>query len=533
MAYVRIFKITALSTVILLSVVAWFWPPILWSLVLLGPLLLLGMYDLLEPTHNVIRNYPIIGHLRYLFEAIRPEIQQYFVESDISGRPFTRELRSVVYQRAKGALDTRPFGTIRDLYKDDAEWIAHSMAPLSTPEAAPRILIGEGRCLKPYSASLLNISAMSFGSLSKNAILALNGGAKLGGFAHNTGEGGLSPYHLEPGGDLIWQIGTGYFGCRTPDGGFDPEEFARKSRLDPVKMIEIKLSQGAKPGHGGILPASKVTAEISKIRGVPMGTDVISPPCHSTFGSPRELLEFVATLRELSGGKPVGFKLCVGRLEEFMGICKAMVETGEVPDFITVDGSEGGTGAAPMEFSNAVGVPLTEGLLAVHNCLLGCGVRDKIRVIASGKIVTGFHMIQRMAIAADLCNSARPMMFSLGCIQALRCNTNYCPVGVATQDPDLIRGLSVADKRVRVSNYHRNTVHAALEILGAAGLSSTEELQPHHIMRRVSSTHILSYADIYDYYEPGELLDSHNGRGSGPHANLFARCWEKASSERF
>ncbi len=532
MPYVRIFKISALSVVLLLAAVAWFWSPVLWSLVVLGPLLALGLYDLVQRTHNVTRNFPVIGHLRYLFEAIRPEIQQYFVESDISGRPFNRELRSVVYQRAKNVLDTRPFGTIRDLYEDGTEWINHSLAPSSAPETAPRILIGEGRCRKPYASSLLNISAMSFGSLGKNAILALNGGAKLGDFAHNTGEGGLSPHHLEPGGDLIWQIGTGYFGCRTPDGRFDPEEFAKKSSSPSVKMIEIKLSQGAKPGHGGILPASKVTAEISEIRGVPMGETVISPPHHSAFGTPRELLGFIGKLRELSGGKPVGFKLCVGRLEEFMGICKAMVETGEVPDFIAVDGSEGGTGAAPMEFSNAVGVPLTEGLLVVHNCLVGCGVRDKIRVIASGKIVTGFNIIQRIAIAADLCSAARPMMFALGCIQALRCNTNTCPVGVATQDPDLGRGLDVEDKRVRVSNYHRNTVHAALEILGAAGLSSTEELAPHHIIRRVDSTRILSYADIYDYFEPDEFLNSRIDK-RGAYTEIFLRSWKQASPDRF
>jgi len=522
-------KIFQLSSAILVSVVgalSLVWPEALWAFVVVGPLVLLGIYDSCQRSHAVIRNFPVIGRARYWMETIRPEIQQYFVESDTSGRPFTRELRNVIYQRAKVATDTRPFGTIRDLYNEGSEWIAHSLAPKHPPDREPRILIGERRCSQPYSASMLNVSAMSFGSLSKNAVLALNGGAKLGGFAHNTGEGGLSPNHLQPGGDLIWQIGTGYFGCRTPEGNFDPDRFAQQANRESVKMIEVKLSQGAKPGHGGILPAAKVTREIAQIRGVPLGQDVISPPDHQAFSTPKGLLDFIVQLRELSGGKPIGFKLCVGQPSEFLSICKAMVETGTVPDFITVDGAEGGTGAAPLEFSNSIGMPLTDGLLFVHNALLGCNLRKEIRVICSGKIVTGFNMIQRIAIGADLCNSARAMMFALGCVQSLKCNTNHCPVGVATQDPDLVRGLDVVGKTPRVFNYHRNTVNSLLEILGAAGLSHPDQLQPRHIQRRVSPTEVQDYSQIYQYFEPGALLSS-----SPPYA--FREAWLAASAERF
>ena len=526
MSPLRIFWLTSAILFSLVGGLSLFWPPALWALVLIGPLFLLGIHDMCQRSHAVIRNFPVIGRARYWMETIRPEIQQYFVESDTSGRPFSRELRSVVYQRAKVAIDTRPFGTLRDLDAVGCEWIAHSLTPQHAPDEEPRIMIGEGRCEKPYAASRLNVSAMSFGSLSSNAIRALNGGAKLGGFAHNTGEGGISPYHLEPGGDLIWQIGTGYFGCRTGEGGFDPDEFSAKARLDSVKMIEIKLSQGAKPGHGGILPAAKVTPQIAEIRGVPMGQDVLSPPCHREFSTPKGLLDFIVRLRELSGGKPVGFKLCVGRPSEFLSICKAMVETGTVPDFIAVDGSEGGTGAAPMEFSNSIGMPLTDGLLFVHNALRGCGLRETIRVICSGKIVTGFNMVQRMAIGADLCNSARAMMFALGCIQALKCNTNHCPVGVTTQNPDLVRGLDPEGKRHRVYNYHRNTIHSFLEILAAAGLSGPEDLKPCHIQRRVSPTEVKDYERFYNYLEPSALLSA-----SPPES--FAEAWSQASAERF
>ncbi len=522
----KLFWTISAAGVLVVGGLSLIWPASLWAFVIVGPLILLGIYDACQKSHAVSRNYPVIGRARYWMEGIRPEIQQYFVESDTSGRPFSREFRSVVYQRAKGATDTRPFGTLRDLQQVGSEWIAHSLTPKPPPEQEPRILIGEGRCERPYAASTLNVSAMSFGALSRNAVLALNGGAKLGGFAHNTGEGGLSPYHLDPGGDLIWQIGTGYFGCRTPDGDFDPDEFQRKARSESVRMIEIKLSQGAKPGHGGILPGAKVTPEIAAIRGVPVGRDVISPPAHRAFSTPKGLLEFIEHLRKLSGGKPVGFKLCVGRPSEFLSICKAMVETGSVPDFITVDGAEGGTGAAPMEFSNAVGMPLTDGLLLVHNALVGCDLRSRIRVICSGKIVTGFHMIQRMALGADLCNSARAMMFALGCIQALKCNTNRCPVGVTTQDPDRIRGLNVNKKKVRVYNYHRTTVKSLFEILGAAGLSHPDALRPADVQRRVSPIEVRDYAHIYPYLEPGALL-------SGAPPPSLSEAWEAASAARF
>ncbi len=533
MSVFRIFWLASAVAFSAIALAARVWPQALWALVVVVPLFLIGVRDVTQRQQGVRRNFPVIGNLRYLFESIRPEIQQYFVESDVNGLPFSRELRSVVYQRAKDVRDTRPFGTIRDLYDDGAEWIAHSLAPLAPPETPPRIPIGEGRCSQPYTASILNISAMSFGSLSSRAIRALNGGAERGGFYHNTGEGGVSPYHVEPGGDLVWQIGTGYFGCRTPDGNFDADTFTDRSRLPSVKMIEIKLSQGAKPGHGGILPGPKVTAEIAEIRGVPMGGDVLSPPYHRAFSTPLEFVEFIARLRELSGGKPVGFKLCVGRIDQFIGIVKAMLATGEGPDFITVDGSEGGTGAAPLEFSNSVGVPLTEGLLIVHNCLVGAGLRKSVKVIAAGKIVSGFNVIQRIAIGADLCNVARSMMMALGCIQALKCNTNHCPVGVATQDPDLARGLDVGDKERRVYNFHRNTVHAALELIGAAGLGHPDALRPSHIVRRVDVTEIRTYEEIYHYIDEGSLLDGGIAGVDSPVAELFAGAWERASADSF
>jgi len=482
------------------------WPPVLWSLVLLLPLFLVGVVDSLQTRRSVRRNFPVVGNLRYLLEMIRPEINQYFVESNTDGTPFSRELRSVVYQRAKLELSTLPFGTKRNVYEEGYEWMNHSIAPRDPLTEPPRITVGGPQCEQPYEAALLNVSAMSFGALSKNAILALNGGAARGGFYHNTGEGGVSPYHLQPGGDLVWQVGTGYFGCRDERGRFSPERFERTARGATVKMIELKLSQGAKPGHGGILPKAKISDEIAAIRGVGKETDVISPPYHTAFDSPRGLLEFVQRLRELSGGKPVGFKLCVGNPQEFVAIGKAMVETGLLPDFVTVDGSEGGTGAAPPEFSNSMGMPLCEGLAFVNNVLVGFDVRESIRIIAAGKIITGFHMAQRIAQGADFCNSARGMMMALGCIQALRCNTNACPVGVATQDPHLVGGLVVGDKARRVYNYQRETVHSFLELLGAAGLSHPSELQPWHINRRVSPTEARNYSQIFDSLEPGALL---------------------------
>jgi glutamate synthase domain-containing protein 2 len=520
----NLFIRTAVAVVLLVGGIAWFWPPILWSMVVIGPLIVLGIVDIVQVKQTIRRNFPVIGHGRYLLEMIRPEINQYFVESNWDGRPFNREWRSVVYQRAKKALDTMPFGTQLDVYEPGYEWINHSLAPAPILPHEPRVKVGGPDCKQPYMASVFNISAMSYGSLSKNAVMALNRGAKKGGFYHNTGEGGLSPYHLEGGGDICWQIGTGYFSCRTKDGKFSEEEFAKRAKLPNVKMIEIKLSQGAKPGHGGILPARKVTKEISEIRGVEMGKDVLSPPAHTAFTSPDGLLKFVKRLRELSDGKPVGFKLCLGKRREFMAICKAMLETKILPDFITVDGGEGGTGAAPPEFSNRVGTPLNEGLIFVHNCLVGIGVRDKIRLICSGKVTTGFNIMQKLALGADMTNCARGMMFALGCIQALRCNNNTCPTGVATQDPELAKGLHVADKAQRVANYHHETVKSFLDVLAAAGLSHPSQLRPWHIQRRVDSVEVKHYGEIYPYLHPGDLL---NGTKSPP---FYARPWEGAKA---
>ncbi len=480
--------------------------PLLWAYVFIGPILVLGMYDAIQTKRAVLRNFPILGHGRYLMEMIRPEMNQYFIESDTDGRPFSRDLRSVVYQRAKKALDTLPFGTQHDVYAVGYEWINHSLLAVKADHEQPRVLVGASKCRQPYSASLLNISAMSYGALSNNAVEAMGLGAQEGGFAHNTGEGGVSPHHLAGGADLIWQVGTGYFGCRKPDGTFDPDKFKACASQAAIKMIELKLSQGAKPGHGGILPAAKVTEEISKIRGVPMGHDVNSPPAHSSFSTPQGLLEFVTDLRELSGGKPVGIKLCVGSRSEFMSLCKAMVKTGMHPDFITVDGGEGGTGAAPLEFSNSLGMPLSEGLAYVHNCLTGFRLRHKIRIIAAGKIITGFHMVRAMALGADICYSARGMMMAIGCIQARRCNSNDCPVGVATQRPGLVIGLHVQDKRHRVANFHESTVESFMEILGAAGLRKPSELEPSHVMRRVSNTETMTFEEIFNFIEPGSLL---------------------------
>ncbi|MCB9916333.1 MAG: FMN-binding glutamate synthase family protein [Planctomycetes bacterium] len=522
----HLFYLSAALALVTVWVVSLYWQPFLWAYVAVVPLVLLGVHDAFQTKRAVLRNFPVIGHGRYLLEAIRPEINQYFIESNTDGTPFNREVRSLVYQRAKGQLDTLPFGTQWDVYAQGYEWINHSLLAHHGPSTEPRVLVGEGTCAQPYSAALLNVSAMSYGALSKNAVMALNKGAKLGGFAHNTGEGGISPYHLEHGADLIWQIGTGYFGCRDASGNFDAQRFAENAARPSVKMIEVKLSQGAKPGHGGILPAAKVTAEIAEIRHVPLGKDVLSPPAHTAFTTPVELLEFVTELRRLSGGKPVGFKLCIGSRSEFLGICRAMQETRLHPDFITVDGGEGGTGAAPLEFSNSIGTPLVEGLVFVHNALTGYRLRDKIKVIASGKIVSGFHMARAMALGADLCNSARGMMLAIGCIQARRCNSNECPVGVATQRPSLVAGLDVEDKAERTRRFQAETVGSLLEILGAAGLDSPRQLEPRHIMRRVDPVTVKSYAELYDYVEPGALLFE-------PVPQSFEADWLRARSDRF
>ncbi|MEP7117760.1 MAG: FMN-binding glutamate synthase family protein [Acidobacteriota bacterium] len=524
MAHVFVWSSAAALAVI--AGLAWMWPPALWALVVVVPLIARGVADLMQTKQAIRRNFPLIGHGRYLLEMLRPEINQYFVESNGDGRPFSRTDRSVVYQRAKGQLDTLPFGTQRDVYAVGYEWINHSLAPVHPDPAVARVTVGGPACLQPYSASILNVSAMSYGSLSKNAVLALNTGARLGGFAHNTGEGGLSPYHLDPGGDLVWQIGTGYFSCRTAAGRFSLDEFTKRATLPNVKMIEVKLSQGAKPGHGGILPAAKLTPEIVAIRGVVPGQDVISPAAHTAFSTPIGLLQFVAQLRDASGGKPVGFKLCVGKRHEFLGVVKAMLETGVMPDFITVDGGEGGTGAAPLEFSDSVGTPLNEGLSFVHQALVGAGVRQHIRVVASGKVNTGFQIATKVALGADMCNAARAMMFALGCIQALRCNTNHCPAGVATQDPGLVRGLVVEDKSERVARYHKETVKSFLDVLGATGLASPAGLKPWYVMKRIAPDDVRSYHEIYPVTEPGGLLTAHT---TGP----LADAWARARADRF
>jgi glutamate synthase domain-containing protein 2 len=491
--FVTLAIVVPLATLLLARV----WPNAYWLFIVIVPVIGLGVYDMIQRRHTILRLHPVVGHLRYVFESIRPEIQQYFVESDTNGMPISREFRALVYQRAKGQRDTRPFGTLFDVYRDGYEWIDHSLAPQPVHDTNPRIRFGSSSCNQPYDASPLNISAMSFGALSQSAIMALNRGAKIGGFAHNTGEGGISPYHLKYGGDLIWQIGTGYFGCRDPDGGFDETLFAEKAGLGVVKMIEIKLSQGAKPGHGGILPAVKLTEEIAAIRHVPMGHDVVSPAAHAAFSSPLGLLKFVSRLRELSAGKPVGFKLCIGSKTEFLAICKAMLETGITPDFITVDGGEGGTGAAPIELTNSVGMPLRDGLVFVHNALIGTGVRENIRIIAAGKAVSAFQVLRLLALGADTVNAARAMMFALGCIQSRRCHEDTCPTGVATQVPARYKALDIADKSTRVANYHASIIENLTELVAAAGLSSLDELQARHINRRANGTEIRNYSELY------------------------------------
>lgn len=478
-----------------------------WFLLLVTvPIFIVGVLDMLQSKHAIRRNFPVIGHMRYFFEMIRPEINQYFVESNTDGAPFSREERSVVYQRAKKVTDTLPFGTQRNVYDVGYEFVPHSISPAHIDPKGLRVMVGGKDCLKPYYTSIFNISAMSYGSLSKNALLALNGGAKDGNFAHNTGEGGLSPYHLQNGGDVIWQIGTGYFGCRDDQGRFHPELFAERSAHDHVKMIEIKLSQGAKPGHGGILPKEKLTLEIAKIRNVPMGSDVNSPPWHSAFSTPKELCQFIKTLRDLSKGKPVGIKLCIGRESEFIALCKAMIETGIYPDYISVDGGEGGTGAAPLEFSNSVGMPGQDAIVFVVDTLRGFDLKKNVRVFASGKLTTAFGIIRHLCLGVDVCYAARPFMLSLGCIQALRCNTNDCPTGVATQDPQLVNGLVVSDKRTRVKNFHEHTLKAVAEILGAMGVKDHRGLTPHYLKKRVAQYDVRSLAELIPWVDEGAYL---------------------------
>ncbi|WP_445170307.1 FMN-binding glutamate synthase family protein [Mycolicibacterium sp. Dal123E01] len=479
-----------------------------WTLALvLAALAALGTWDLLQTKHSILRAYPILGHARFMAELIRPEIQQYFVESNTAGAPFDRETRNMVYSRAKGTKGDEPFGTERDVNAVGYEFLRHSLRARIATELAPTVRLGGPACTQPYDIALLNVSAMSFGALSGAAIEALNGGAARGGFAHDTGEGVISPYHLKHGGDLIWEIGSGYFGCRDADGRFDPELFREKAALPSVKAISIKLSQGAKPGLGGVLPGAKVTAEIAATRGVPIGQTVVSPPAHTAFSTPLELVQFIATLRELSGGKPIGFKLCIGARTEFLSICKAMVETDITPDFIIVDGSEGGTGAAPQEFEDHVGMPLTHGLMLVNNCLVGTELRNRIKIGASGKIAGGFDIVRRIIQGADFTLSARAMMFAVGCIQAMKCNTNECPTGVATQDPGLSRALVVPDKIDRVANFQKYTVASAAQMVASMGLDSFDELGPSMLNRRIDFTANLTYAQIYEWLLPGELLN--------------------------
>lgn len=491
-----------------------------------GYFLALGVHDTFQSRHAILRNYPITAHLRFLFEKIRPEMRQYFFEDDKDGLPFPRDKRAIVYQRAKGALDKRPFGTVYDVYDTHYEWLHHSLAPKPAAKEPFRIVIGGPKCTQPYSASVFNISAMSFGSLSANAVRSLNKGAKLGNFFHDTGEGGVSPYHREHQGDIVWEVGSGYFGCRTPEGQFSPERFA-ETAIDPqIKMVELKLSQGAKPGHGGVLPAAKLTPEIARIRGVPIGKDCISPSGHSAFSTPIGLIEFVAKMRELSGGKPAGFKLCIGHPWEFAAIVKAMLACDETPDFIVVDGAEGGTGAAPLEFMDHVGMPLRDGLTFVHSMLIGANLRDRVKIGAAGKVTTGFDMARAMALGADWCNAARGFMFAVGCIQAQQCHTDLCPTGVTSQDPLRQRAIVVSDKSVRVRNFHHESVMALAELVGAAGLEHPTDLTPHHIMRRISADRMISFAHVYRMLRPGSLLD---GTASGRERD----AWDMARADSF
>ncbi len=500
-----------------------FWLPLL----IFGTLTAVGVHDMTQTHHAILRNYPVLGHIRYIFEMIRPEIRQYLLESDHDEEPFSREDRNIVYQRAKNVEDKRPFGTKMSVYASGYQWLTHSVRPKKITDHDFRVRIGGPDCTQPYDLSIYNISAMSFGALSANAIQALNTGAKIQGFAHDTGEGGISRYHRAGGGDLIYEIGTGYFGCRRPDGGFDPEKFREVAADSQVKMIEIKMSQGAKPGQGGILPAAKITPEIAEARGVPMGVDCHSPDAHSAFSTPIEMMHFIARLRELAGGKPIGFKLCVGHRREFMCIVKAMLKTGITPDFIVVDGKEGGTGAAPLEFANHMGMPLVEGLTFVHNALRGAGLRERVKIGASGKLIHAFDIAKALALGADWANSARGFMFAIGCIQAQACHTNHCPSGVATQDKGRQRALVVPDKAQRVANFHRNTMKALGDMAGAAGLTHPSGFLPWHLMMRENDRDMVTGEDVFPYMPVGFLLREDDERFG------YLKRWRRASADSF
>ncbi len=516
--------VALLLSLALMAVTADAWPLV----ALFAALVLVGIRDLTQTRHALLRNYPVIGHVRYLVEGVRPELRQYLFENDSDALPFSRTQRSLVYQRAKSQADQRPFGTLLDVYSQGYEFIGHSMRPLDHVDPASfRVRVGNDQCSQPYEASVLNISAMSFGALSAAAIRSLNRGAKLGGFAHDTGEGSVSPYHEEFGGDLVWQIASGYFGCRDAEGRFDPAKFAARAASPQIRMIELKLSQGAKPGHGGILPGHKVSAEIARVRGVPEGIDCVSPARHSSFETPAGMMRFLAELRRLSGGKPVGFKLAIGHPWEFMSIVKAMLATGIVPDFIVVDGAEGGTGAAPVEFTDHVGVPMREGLLLVHNTLVGVGLRDRVRVGVSGKVISAFDMASCFALGADWVNAARGFMFAIGCVQSLSCHTNTCPTGVATQDRLRQRSLVVPDKAERVAAFHAHTMSALAELLAAAGLDHPGRLAPHHLAQRVSPTEIRLLSQLHVFLKDGELLDLAVRQG------FYHTTWARAQAESF
>ncbi|MDH5833545.1 FMN-binding glutamate synthase family protein [Luteimonas kalidii] len=520
-AYVACLVLTVASLLLALRMPGWWW-----AVAVFGALAVLGTVDLVQRRSTLRRNYPLLAHLRYGLESIRPEIRQYFIEDNLAEVPFSREKRALVYQRAKNERDTVPFGSEHDPYSVHYEWINHSLVPVHVDSHDFRVLVG-GNGSAPYEASVFNISAMSFGSLSANAIRALNAGARRGGFYHDTGEGSISTYHREHGGDLVWEIGSGYFGCRDEAGRFSEERFVANARDPQVRMIELKLSQGAKPGHGGVLPAAKVTAEIAAARGVPQGVDCVSPAAHSAFSTPAGLLEFVARLRALSGGKPTGFKLAIGHPWEWFSVAKAMQETGVLPDFIVVDGAEGGTGASPAEFINHVGLPMHEALMLVHNTLVGLGLRDRVRLVGAGRIASAFDIARTIAMGADWCNAGRGFMFALGCIQSRTCHSDHCPTGVATQDPRRWRTLDVEDKAARVANFHGNTLRALRDLLGAAGLEHPSQLGPEHILRRVSPTEVRSLSALYRFLEPGELLDR------VPEHAVFRTFWQMSRADTF
>ncbi len=511
--------LTALGTVLLK------WPGNL-ALALLAPATVIAWWDFLQTHHTLRRNYPLISRIRWLSNELRPFAQSYFVEGDLEGRPFSHQARALVYARAKGDLDSHPMGTELDVYSDEYEWLSHSITPREDAPEEWRKTIGAGTCSKPYDTALLNISAMSFGSLSARAIEALNAGAKMGGFAHDTGEGSISRYHRGPGGDLIWEIGSGYFGARASDGSFDPVQYRDNAQSDQVKMIEIKLSQGAKPGHGGVLPGPKVTREIAEARGVPIGETVVSPASHSAFSTPCEMLEWLSQLREMSGGKPVGIKLCVGQPHEVMAIAKAIQQTGMYPDFITVDGAEGGTGAAPLELSNSMGMPLREGQILVRNALVGTRMKDKVAIAASGKIHSGAQLAKSFALGADWCNAARPFMFALGCVQSMNCHTGRCPTGIATQTRWRQRGLVVEDKAPRVARFQKQTLHSLREIVIAMGLETPWDIKPRDMRERVNGVRSDSIDRVYTFVDEGILLDD-------PDSVPIGRHWNAASADTF